>query len=115
MMQLLFYLADDYCTVAYLHTHVALEGSQGQKEAMGDVQAAASRDRTTVVSCSFLYHRQPTQNFIHVLIPSFLISLYPLIIHILFPRRRLTQSITMPYTVMCGQEREYITSGSGER
>ena len=83
-MQLLFYLADDYCTVAYLHTHVALEGSQGQ-EAMGDVQAAASRDRTTVVSCSFLYHRQPTQNFKHVFMPSFLISLYPLIIHILFP------------------------------
>lgn len=86
MMQLLFYLADDYCTVAYLHTHVALEGPQGQKEAMGDVQAAASRNRTTVVSCSFLYHRQPTQNFIHVFMPSFLISLYPLIIHILFPQ-----------------------------
>jgi hypothetical protein len=66
MMQLLFYRADDNYAVTYLHTHAALEGPQGQKEAMSDVQAAASRDRTTVVSCSFLSHRQPIENFIRL-------------------------------------------------
>jgi hypothetical protein len=66
MMQLLFYRADDYYTIAYLRTHAALDGTQGQKEAMGDVQAAASRDTTIMVSCSFLSHRQPTENFIRL-------------------------------------------------
>ena len=65
-MQLLFYRADDNYAVTYLRIHAAMDGPQGQKEAMGDVQAAASRDTTIMVSCSFLSHRQPTKNFIRL-------------------------------------------------